>query len=41
MGGLSFVVIHDCVAIAELIEYEAMGLAKPEEDITWSGLDRR
>ena len=26
---LSFVETHDCFTIAELIEYEAMGLAKP------------
>jgi acetyl-CoA C-acetyltransferase len=28
---LSFVETHDCFTIAELIEYEAMGLAKPGE----------
>src|SRR5690606_15856071 len=26
---LSFVETHDCFTVAELIEYEAMGLAKP------------
>ena len=29
IGDLSFVETHDCFTIAELIEYEAMGLAKP------------
>jgi acetyl-CoA C-acetyltransferase len=29
LGDLSFVETHDCFTIAELIEYEAMGLAKP------------
>jgi len=28
---LSFIETHDCFTIAELIEYEAMGLAKPGE----------
>ena len=28
---LSFVETHDCFTVAELIEYEAMGLAKPGE----------
>jgi acetyl-CoA C-acetyltransferase len=28
---LSFAEVHDCFTIAELIEYEAMGLAKPGE----------
>ncbi len=31
IGDLSFVETHDCFTIAELIEYEAMGLAKPGE----------
>ncbi len=31
LGDLSFVETHDCFTIAELIEYEAMGLAKPGE----------
>lgn len=31
MNDLSFVETHDCFTIAELIEYEAMGLAKPGE----------
>ena len=31
MDDLSFVETHDCFTIAELIEYEAMGLAKPGE----------
>ena len=30
---LSFVETHDCFTIAELIEYEAMGLAKPGEGV--------
>jgi len=29
LGDLSFVETHDCFTIAELIEYEAMGLTKP------------
>lgn len=29
IGDLSFVETHDCFTIAELLEYEAMGLAKP------------
>jgi acetyl-CoA C-acetyltransferase len=29
LNDLSFVETHDCFTIAELIEYEAMGLAKP------------
>ncbi|HWK00474.1 MAG TPA: acetyl-CoA acetyltransferase [Xanthobacteraceae bacterium] len=29
LGDLSFAETHDCFTIAELIEYEAMGLAKP------------
>lgn len=29
LGDLSFVETHDCFTIAELIEYEAMGLAEP------------
>ena len=29
LDDLSFVETHDCFTIAELIEYEAMGLAKP------------
>ncbi len=31
LGDLSFVETHDCFTIAELIEYEAMGLAAPGE----------
>ena len=31
MDDLSFVETHDCFTIAELIEYEAMGLARPGE----------
>ncbi|WP_112661744.1 acetyl-CoA acetyltransferase [Microvirga flavescens] len=31
LGDLSFVETHDCFTIAELIEYEAMGLTKPGE----------
>ncbi|MGY3329797.1 acetyl-CoA C-acetyltransferase [Mesorhizobium sp. USDA 4775] len=31
LNDLSFVETHDCFTIAELIEYEAMGLAKPGE----------
>lgn len=31
LGDLSFVETHDCFTIAELIEYEAMGLANPGE----------
>jgi acetyl-CoA C-acetyltransferase len=31
IGELSFVETHDCFTIAELIEYEAMGLARPGE----------
>ncbi len=31
LGDLSLVETHDCFTIAELIEYEAMGLAKPGE----------
>jgi acetyl-CoA C-acetyltransferase len=31
---LSFVETHDCFTIAELIEYEAMGLTKPGEGAT-------
>ncbi|QGZ36153.1 acetyl-CoA acetyltransferase [Stappia indica] len=31
IGDLSFVETHDCFTIAELIEYEAMGLAAPGE----------
>jgi acetyl-CoA C-acetyltransferase len=31
IGDLSFVETHDCFTIAELIEYEAMGLARPGE----------
>jgi acetyl-CoA C-acetyltransferase len=31
MDDLSFVETHDCFTVAELIEYEAMGLAKPGE----------
>jgi len=31
LGDLSFVETHDCFTIAELIEYEAMGLARPGE----------
>ena len=31
LGDLSFVETHDCFTIAELIEYEAMGLAKRGE----------
>ncbi len=31
IGDLSFVETHDCFTIAELIEYEAMGLTKPGE----------
>ncbi|MEX2129048.1 MAG: acetyl-CoA acetyltransferase [Xanthobacteraceae bacterium] len=31
IGDLSLVETHDCFTIAELIEYEAMGLAKPGE----------
>src|SRR6476660_5173751 len=31
LADLSFVETHDCFTIAELIEYEAMGLAKPGE----------
>jgi acetyl-CoA C-acetyltransferase len=31
ISDLSFVETHDCFTIAELIEYEAMGLAKPGE----------
>ncbi|MGV6871928.1 acetyl-CoA acetyltransferase [Pseudochelatococcus sp. B33] len=44
LGDLSFVETHDCFTIAELIEYEAMGLAEPgqgrrviEEGITEIG----
>jgi len=29
LDDLSFIETHDCFTIAELIEYEAMGLAKP------------
>jgi acetyl-CoA C-acetyltransferase len=31
LDDLSFVETHDCFTIAELIEYEAMGLARPGE----------
>jgi len=31
LGDLSFVETHDCFTVAELIEYEAMGLTKPGE----------
>ena len=31
LGDLSFVGTHDCFTIAELIEYEATGLAQPGE----------
>jgi acetyl-CoA C-acetyltransferase len=31
LADLSFVETHDCFTVAELIEYEAMGLAKPGE----------
>ncbi len=31
LGDLSFVETHDCFTIAELLEYEAMGLTKPGE----------
>jgi acetyl-CoA C-acetyltransferase len=31
IGDLSFVETHDCFTVAELIEYEAMGLANPGE----------
>jgi acetyl-CoA C-acetyltransferase len=31
IGDLSFAETHDCFTIAELIEYEAMGLTKPGE----------
>jgi acetyl-CoA C-acetyltransferase len=31
LGDLSFIETHDCFTIAELIEYEAMGLTKPGE----------
>jgi len=31
LSDLSFVETHDCFTIAELIEYEAMGLARPGE----------
>ncbi|MER8504212.1 acetyl-CoA acetyltransferase [Mesorhizobium sp. M1142] len=31
LGDLSFVETHDCFTIAELMEYEAMGLARPGE----------
>jgi len=34
IGDLSFVETHDCFTIAELIEYEAMGLTKPGEGAT-------
>ena len=33
LDDLSFVETHDCFTIAELIEYEAMGLAKPGEGV--------
>jgi acetyl-CoA C-acetyltransferase len=31
LGDLSFVETHDCFTVAEMLEYEAMGLAKPGE----------
>ncbi len=34
LGDLSFVETHDCFTVAELIEYEAMGLTKPGEGAT-------
>jgi acetyl-CoA C-acetyltransferase len=34
LSDLSFVETHDCFTIAELIEYEAMGLTKPGEGAT-------
>jgi acetyl-CoA C-acetyltransferase len=34
IGDLSFVETHDCFTIAELIEYEAMGLTKPGQGAT-------
>lgn len=39
LDDLSFVETHDCFTIAELIEYEAMGLAKPGQggDFAMSG----
>ncbi|MGJ8571683.1 MAG: acetyl-CoA acetyltransferase [Hoeflea sp.] len=39
LDDLSFVETHDCFTIAELIEYEAMGLAKPGQggDLAMSG----
>ncbi len=39
LDDLSFVETHDCFTIAELIEYEAMGLARPGEgaDLALSG----
>jgi acetyl-CoA C-acetyltransferase len=40
LADLSFVETHDCFTIAELIEYEAMGLAKPGKgaDILGNGI---
>ena len=44
LDDLSFVETHDCFTIAELIEYEAMGLTKPGEGATaikegWTQMD--
>ncbi|MEM7696560.1 MAG: acetyl-CoA acetyltransferase [Pseudomonadota bacterium] len=46
LDDLSFVETHDCFTIAELIEYEAMGLTKPGEGATaalegWTAPDGR
>jgi acetyl-CoA C-acetyltransferase len=43
LDDLSFVETHDCFTIAELIEYEAMGLAKPGEGhrVVREGLTRK
>jgi len=46
IGDLSFVETHDCFTIAELIEYEAMGLTPPGQGATairegWTAKDGR
>ncbi|TKT75077.1 acetyl-CoA acetyltransferase [Aquamicrobium sp. LC103] len=43
LADLSFVETHDCFTIAEMIEYEAMGLAKPGEGhrVVREGLTRK
>jgi acetyl-CoA C-acetyltransferase len=43
LGDLSFVETHDCFTIAELIEYEAMGLAEPGKgaDVVKEGITQK